>query len=61
MSGSQGAYAELNRLQNVCSIILPLKIFGINLHFRVYQGMGILNFEQFGIFNGTVAYKYPIT
>lgn len=61
MSGSQGAYAELNRLQNVCSIILPLTIFGINLHFRVYQGMGILNFEQLGIFNDTVAYKYPIT
>lgn len=61
MSGSHGAYAELNTLQNVCSIILSLTLFGINLLFRIYHGGGIPNFDQFRIFNNTLAYKYPVT
>jgi len=61
MNGSHGAYAELNTLQNVCSIILTLTVFGINLLFRIYHGTGIPNFGQFRIFNNTLAYKYPIT
>lgn len=61
MHESQGAYAELNRLQNVCSIILPLTVFEINLLFRLYRGTGISIFDQFSFFNNTLAYKYPIT
>lgn len=61
MSGSQGAYKEVNRLQNMCSVILLLTLLGIYLIFRIYQGTGISNFDQISIFNKTLAYKYPIT
>lgn len=60
MSGSHGAYAELNTLQNVCSVILSLTLFRINLLFRIYHGTGIPDFDQFRIFNNTLAYKYSI-
>lgn len=61
MSGSHGAYAELNTIENVCSIMLSLILFRINLLFRTYHGTGIPNFAQLRIFNNTLTYKYPIT